>query len=167
MCYIWRFVSIIVLTQCNLSFSGSGKVNSEFVNLMYSEKQLAAQTCHNQIKQSFSFDARLKIQSQSQIFRYGRSIFCLPHRPNFSDIFDLSLHWVSVVRGFDATQLIFMAFSENLNFNVIHFLWPRSGDLQFSQENFKLHKTTLFEPWRVRTIIETVYFSILLWTFLV
>ena len=35
----------------------------------------------------------------SQIFRYGRSIFCLPHRPNFSDIFDLCLHWVSVVRG--------------------------------------------------------------------
>ena len=31
--------------------------------------------------------------------RYGRSIFCLPHRPNFSDIFDLCLHWVSVVRG--------------------------------------------------------------------
>ena len=34
-----------------------------------------------------------------QIFRYGRSIFCVPHRPNFSDIFDLCLHWVSVVRG--------------------------------------------------------------------
>ena len=40
-----------------------------------------------------------EIQSQSQIFRYGRNIFCLPHRPNFSDIFDLCLHWVSVVRG--------------------------------------------------------------------
>ena len=40
-----------------------------------------------------------KIHSQSQIFRYGRRIFCLPHRPNFSDIFDLCLHWVSVVRG--------------------------------------------------------------------
>ena len=44
------------------------------------------------------FTARPKIQSQSQIFRYGRSIFCLPHRPNFSDNFDLFLHWVSVVR---------------------------------------------------------------------
>ena len=30
------------------------------------------------------------------IFRYGRSIFCLPHQSNF---FDLCLHWVSVVRG--------------------------------------------------------------------
>ena len=32
----------------------------------------------------------------SQIFRYGQSIFCLPHWPNFSDYFDLCLHWVSV-----------------------------------------------------------------------
>ena len=40
-----------------------------------------------------------EIQSQSQIYRYGQSIFCLPNRPNFSDIFDLSLHWVSVVRA--------------------------------------------------------------------
>ena len=38
-----------------------------------------------------------KIQSQSRIFRYGRSVFCLPHRPKFSDFFDLCLHWVSVV----------------------------------------------------------------------
>jgi hypothetical protein len=29
------------------------------------------------------FTARPKIQSQSQIFRYGRSIFCLPQCPNF------------------------------------------------------------------------------------
>jgi hypothetical protein len=46
-----------------------------------------------------AFTARPKIQSQSQIFRYSGSIFCLPYRPNFSDIFDLCLHWVSVVRG--------------------------------------------------------------------
>ena len=46
------------------------------------------------------FAARPKIQSQSQIFRYGQSIFCLSHRPNFSHIFDLCLHWVSVVRAF-------------------------------------------------------------------
>ena len=46
-----------------------------------------------------AFTAQPKIQSQSQIFRYGRSIFCLPHQPNFSDIFDLCLHWLSVVRG--------------------------------------------------------------------
>ena len=32
------------------------------------------------------------------MFRYGQSIFCLPLWPKFSDIFDLCLHWVSVVR---------------------------------------------------------------------
>ena len=51
-------------------------------------------------REEIAFTARPKIQSQSQIFRYGGSILCLPHRPNFSDIFDLCLHWVSVVRGF-------------------------------------------------------------------
>jgi hypothetical protein len=49
-------------------------------------------------REEIAFTARPKIQSQSQIFRYGRSIFCLPYRTNFSDIFDLCLHWVSVVR---------------------------------------------------------------------
>ena len=50
-------------------------------------------------REEIVFTARLKIQSQSQIFTYGQSIFCLPHRPNFSDIFDLCLHWVSIIRG--------------------------------------------------------------------
>ena len=49
--------------------------------------------------EEIAFTARPTINSQSQIFRYGGSIFCLPHRPNFSDIFDLYLHWVSVVRA--------------------------------------------------------------------
>ena len=31
--------------------------------------------------------------------RYGRIIFCLRHRSNFSGIFDSCLHWVPVVRG--------------------------------------------------------------------
>ena len=49
-------------------------------------------------REEIAFTARPKIHSHSQIFRYGQSIFCLPHQPNFSDIFDLCLHWVSVVR---------------------------------------------------------------------
>ena len=49
--------------------------------------------------EEIAFTAWPKIHSYSQIFRYGRSIFCLPHRPKFSDFFDLCLHWVSVVRG--------------------------------------------------------------------
>ena len=47
-------------------------------------------------REEIAFTARPKIHSQSQIFRYSRSIFCLSHRPNFSDILDLCLHWVSV-----------------------------------------------------------------------
>ena len=36
-------------------------------------------------KEEIVFTARPKIQSQSQI--YGRSIFCLPHWPNFLDMY--------------------------------------------------------------------------------
>ena len=59
-------------------------------------------------REEIAFTARPKIQSQSQIVRYGRSIFCLPHWPNFSNIFDLCLHWVSVVREsvYCPTQMI-------------------------------------------------------------
>ena len=57
-------------------------------------------------REEISFTARPKIQSQSQIFRYGGSIFCLPHWPKFSDIFDLCLHWVSVVRDYEQAQCV-------------------------------------------------------------
>ena len=36
--------------------------------------------------------ARPKIKSQYQIFRYSRSMFCLPHQPKISDLFDL---WIN------------------------------------------------------------------------
>ena len=45
-----------------------------------------------------AFTARPKIKSQSQIYRYCQSIFCLPHWPRISGYFNLWLHWVSVVR---------------------------------------------------------------------
>ena len=51
--------------------------------------------------EEIAFTARPKIKSQSQIHRYGRSIFCLPHRPKISGFFVLCLHWVSKVRAFD------------------------------------------------------------------
>ena len=50
--------------------------------------------------EEIAFTERRKIHSNSQIFRYGQSIFCLPNRPKFSNIFDFCIHWVSVVRGF-------------------------------------------------------------------
>ena len=48
-------------------------------------------------REIIAFTARLIIQFQFQIFRYSQSIFCWPHWPNFSDIFDLCPHWVSAV----------------------------------------------------------------------
>ena len=47
--------------------------------------------------EELAFAAWQKIHNHSQIFTYGRSTFCLPYQPNFSDIFDSYLHWVSVV----------------------------------------------------------------------
>ena len=49
-------------------------------------------------REEIAFTAKPKIKSQFQIFRYGRNIFCLPHWYKISDLFDLCLHWVSVVR---------------------------------------------------------------------
>ena len=46
---------------------------------------------------------RPTINSHSQIFNYERNILCLPHRPKFSNFFDLCLHWVSVVRALGST----------------------------------------------------------------
>ena len=54
-------------------------------------------------REEIAFTAMPKIQSQSQTFRYGRSIFCLSHRTNFPDSFHLCLYRVSVVR--DANDL--------------------------------------------------------------
>ena len=45
-------------------------------------------------REEIAFTARPKIKSQCQISSYGQSICCLPHRPKFSDFFDLCLHWV-------------------------------------------------------------------------
>ena len=44
--------------------------------------------------EEIAFTARPKINSDSQIFRYGRSIILSAHQPKFSDFFDLFLHWV-------------------------------------------------------------------------
>ena len=50
--------------------------------------------------EEIAFPAQPKIKSQSQIFQYRQSIFCLPHRSKISDFFDLYLYWLQVVRGF-------------------------------------------------------------------
>ena len=67
-----------------------------------------AQTTDARSVNHLHWTARPEINSQSQISRYGLSIFCLPHRPEFTDFFDLCLHWVSVVReAYHRSSIIF------------------------------------------------------------
>ena len=74
-------------------------------------------------REKIAFTAWPKIQSLSQIFMYGRSIFCLPNRPNFSDIFDLCLHCVSVVREIVYThQKGFHTFVSLVSYFLV---WPQ------------------------------------------
>ena len=39
-------------------------------------------------------------------FRYGQSIFHLPHRPKFSDFFDLCLNWVSTIYSWSIGHIL-------------------------------------------------------------
>ena len=64
--------------------------------------------------EEISSTARPKINSPFQNFRYSRSIFCMPHRPEFSDFFDLCLHWVSIVRATDWRSFSLGAYSNSL-----------------------------------------------------
>ena len=66
-------------------------------------KQSRLPTDYERQVSCITFTARPKINSHSQIFRYGRSIFYLPYLPKFTDFIDLCLHWVcwvSVVHDF-------------------------------------------------------------------
>ena len=94
-------------------------------------------------REEIAFTARSKIQSQSQIFRYGQSIFCLPHQPNFSSIFDLCLHLVSVVRVQTHWQKKLLPTNfpkKNLsripNFNIFIFYCSSSINFKFCYNNF-------------------------------
>ena len=78
--------------------------HSNFPLAVFTEFDIGLDHGLRTLREEKAFTARPKIHSHSQIFRYGRSIFCLPLRPNFSDIFDLCLHWVSVVRDKNALQ---------------------------------------------------------------
>ena len=71
--------------------------------------------------EEIAFTARPKIQSQSQIFRYGRSIFCLPHWPKFSDFFDFCLHWVSVVPVMIYYYMYLFLKMKVFNYSELHF----------------------------------------------
>ena len=87
-------------------------------------------------REEIASTARPKIQSQSQIFRYGGSIFCLPHRPIFSDIFDLWLHWMFIVRGFMPLRWSHMLLQAEFWLKYL----KNSNDICFGDKNGRLEK---------------------------
>ena len=101
-------------------------------------------------REEIAFTARPKIHSHSQIFRYCGSIFCLPHRPNFSDIFDLCLHWVSVVRELSLgvniknprySFILFVVLKVNLISRTMSNLTKTSyGTIVFLYKNFLMQR---------------------------
>jgi hypothetical protein len=75
--------------------------------------------------EEIAITARPKNKSQSKIYRYGRSIFRLPHQPKISDFFDLCLHWVSVVRvSYESSK----EFWKNSHFENMTLIWTKSEE---------------------------------------
>ena len=106
-----RFLSwpLWCFTACSEYTAENSSIQSGMLGTLYSLNH-GLRTPREEI----AFTARPKIHSHSQIFRYGQSIFCLPHRPNFSDIFDLCLHWVSVVRDENKHVKIYKGFDNKM-----------------------------------------------------
>ena len=66
--------------------------------------------------EEIAFTARPKINCQSLIVRYDRSIFCLPHWPKFSDV---SNPWFRISYLF--SDLFFVSYLPNFN-SLFHFV---------------------------------------------
>ena len=79
---VFRLGYFVTFVEKDIEQSNQYSVQGEQTITTLLEPQL--QTAGEEI----AFTAQPKIKSQSQIFRYGRSIFCLPHRPKFSDFFE-------------------------------------------------------------------------------
>ena len=101
------------------------------------------------------FTVRPKIHSHSQIFRYGRNIFCLPYRPKFSDFFDFCLHWVSVVcEPYHACRVSILFWFQKKNINFSLFLpvprkkkFPVSENRQCFCPQFEYFCPVIFHIW--------------------
>ena len=82
--------------------------------------------------EEIAYTARPKINSNSKIFRYGQSLFCLPHRPKFSYLFDLCLHWVSIIRGikfdYKEEELYLLLMHDYSDFEVCYCLIKSNPD---------------------------------------
>ena len=95
------FFFILIIKVCNVwnmcSQPPNWNLKEPWSKLIFYQASSTAKHGLRTPSEEITFTARPKIKSQSQIYRYGRSKFCLPHRPKISD--ELCLHWVSVVRG--------------------------------------------------------------------
>ena len=123
-----------------------------------------ARTTDAQKGNSLHCTARPKIQSQSQIFKYGRSIFCLPHWPNYSDIFDLCLHWVSVVHGegYQNSKYHKLCFLENCVTSIQIIIWVHKsmniGQTQGRTKSRSCRLTTKNSDYQIGWAILTAIF---------
>ena len=126
-CYLWRcsclfkgriailphesnlYLYLAMVNKCPKSSSGRGKCplqlacfcKTQAVNIRHGEVLPQPRTTD---REEIGFIARTKIQSHSQIFRYGQSLFFLPNQP------DLCLHWVEASKQQSCLQLPFIAF---------------------------------------------------------
>ena len=113
-------------------------------------------------REEIAFTARPKIQSQSQIFRYGRSIFCLPHRPNFSDIFELCLHWVSVVRGLDGQDTKFFIVGPFFIYKMFDIKFQVFSSIKFGVVDHFIGKKRVNTKFSTKLTVQGVWFYSLL-----
>ena len=102
-----------------------------------------------------AFTARPKIKSQSQIYRYGRSILCLPHRPKISGFFDLCLHRVSVVRV-SAHQSL-PAVATNVQFTQCRVQWTLKNYQSWIPTYLKLFQNCLTRKYFHLYIVPTYF----------
>ena len=94
---------IKIMHGCPIRF-GRKNLETYFAPFIFLDFRIVCNALFHELRtpgEEIAFTARPKIHSHSQIFWYGRRIFCLPQRPKFLDFFDFCLHWVwvSVVRA--------------------------------------------------------------------
>ena len=153
---VWKFLIKIQLTKFDPKRTRGWKVpclmpirfKKYGISFMKSSTSISTFTKSFQLRK-----LREEIKSHSQIFRHGWSIFCLPHRPTFSDFFDLCLHWVSVVCACNQSKsLVFFEKSVILLHNSLS-IGFNSSFLKLVQCQSQLnHEIQPFQHKNLRTI---------------
>ena len=101
--------------------------------------------------EEIAFTARPKIKAQSQIFRYGRSIFCLPYQPKISVFFDLCLHWVSVVRAFNINSTILFTLLWSCIISCCWIIWQQPAEYSGVIKQLVNNLSIKFSVWDARS----------------